>query len=145
MATPFVFGSLERMKDLKRRIGFIAHSGLPVLIEGASGTGKEALAEVLHDHTGTGTFTRIMCRKPVSELTSMNGATDLCALQSRMPGTVFLKNVYLLSPADQDQLLTILDEMAACRDGESQVPTPRIVSSTTESLEPLVSRRELNP
>src|SRR5271169_1856826 len=39
MLIPFVFGGHERMKDLERRVGSIARSGLPVLIEGATGTG----------------------------------------------------------------------------------------------------------
>src|SRR5437870_294508 len=151
MAKPFVFGNHERMKDLERRIGFIARSGLPVLIEGASGTGKETLAEVLHDCGGAlGPFTRIICRKSGSGVypgaaSAARGATDLSALDSRMPGTVFLKNIDLLSPAEQDHLLTILDETAASQNGDNQGATPRIISSTTESLEPLVSRRELNP
>ncbi|PYT27313.1 MAG: hypothetical protein DMG57_18770 [Acidobacteria bacterium] len=151
MATPFVFGSHDRMKDLERRIGFIARSGLPVLIEGASGTGKEALAELLHFNSGTAAaFTRIICRKSGSgvypELASTTSRPrDLSALDSSMQGTVFLKNVYLLSPAEQDQILTILDEMGARHNGNNQGATPRIISSTTEPLEPLISRRELNP
>ena len=46
---PFLFGTNGRMKDLERRIRFIAGSGLPVLIEGPCGTGKEALAELVHE------------------------------------------------------------------------------------------------
>jgi len=150
MTTPFVFGNHHRMRDLGRRIGFIARSGLPVMIEGTSGTGKEALAELLHESGGTpGAFTRIICRKsgpasyPAGSM--VNSAADLSVLSSRRPGTVFLKNVYLLSPAEQDQLLAVLEEIAARQNGNHRVAAPRIISSTTESLEPLVSRRELNP
>src|SRR5437016_3547272 len=41
MLIPFVFGSHEPMRDLERRVGSIARSALPVLIEGATGTGKD--------------------------------------------------------------------------------------------------------
>src|SRR5882762_2408805 len=151
MTTPFVFGNHERMKDLERRVGFIARSGLPVLIEGASGTGKETLAELLHFNSGTAAaLTRIICRKSGSGVypglaSTTSRPTDLSALDSSMLGTVFLKNVYLLSPAEQDQILTILDEMSARHNGNNQGANPRIISSTTEPLEPLISRRELNP
>ena len=32
MLIPFVFGSHERMRDLERRVGSIARSGLPVIV-----------------------------------------------------------------------------------------------------------------
>jgi len=145
----FVFGSHQRMKDLELRIGSIAHSGLPVLIEGESGTGKEALAELLHEASGIGNgFTRIICRKsgPViyPAAAPINGAADLSYTYPRTRGTVFLKNVHLLTPAEQEQLMAAFELVAESHnlvDG-SQAAT-RLISSATESLEALVSRREL--
>ena len=165
MLIPFVFGSHERMKDLERRIGSIARSGLPVLIEGATGTGKEAMAELLHELSGLGSrvgagVTRVLCRKSgavvvpgvgamdgtPAQSAMFNGAMDLSHIYHRTPGTVFLKNVHLLSATAQEQLVAALDQEAASRDhaGE-QMPATRLVSSATEPLAPLVKRRELSP
>jgi two-component system, NtrC family, response regulator AtoC len=147
MATPFVFGSHARLKDLERRMGFIARSELPVWIEGASGTGKEALAELLHELSGTvGPLTRIVCRQSGPMLypaaLHANGLVDLGELCSKTPGTVFLKNVHLLSPAAQEQLLLGLEQVADPEGNGAPAAGARILSSATESLEPLVSRGE---
>jgi DNA-binding NtrC family response regulator len=138
------------MKDLEHRIEFIARSGLPVLIEGASGTGKEALAGLLHDLAGSeGKLTRILCRRPgpvVYPASSMiNGAADLTSLCRGAGGTVFLKNVHLLASGEQEQLLVSIEQAAGFGDDKDRlVAPPRLVSSSTESLEPLVGRGEFN-
>src|SRR5690242_13412844 len=101
----FFFGTSTRMRDLEGRIGFIARSGLPVLVEGPSGTGKEALAEEIHKRSGVGSgLTRVLCRKsgPVVYPANANGSADLSDICRRTSGTVFLKNVHLLSPVEQD-------------------------------------------
>jgi DNA-binding NtrC family response regulator len=151
MLMPFVFGSHELLKDLERRSGFIARSTLPVLIEGPSGTGKETLAELLHDLSGVeGGFTRILCRKsgPVAypAQSMANRTVDLSNIYSEARGTLFLKNVHLLSATDQEQLLTAFEQMAEAQEGVNhRIGVPRLISSTAESVEPLVSRGELNP
>jgi len=147
----FVFGSHERMRDLERRIGFIARSRWPVLIEGASGTGKQALAELIHNLSGDNTrFTRIICRKSgavaYSSVPGGNGAADWQDVYGKASGTVFVKNVEMLSPAEQDQLLVALEQAADSQDREGEKLTmARVLSSTTESLDLLVKRGELNP
>jgi transcriptional regulator of acetoin/glycerol metabolism len=103
----YVFGSHDPMKDHERRIGFIARSGLPLLIEGECGTGKEALAELVHELNGaSGEFGRILCRQtgPVVNLAAGNGngAVDLSQTYASARGTIFLKNVHVLSGAMQE-------------------------------------------
>lgn len=147
----FVFGSGDRMKDLERRIGSIARSGLPVLVEGALGTGKEALAELIHDLSGAGGgMTKILCWKSGPVLYpsgfSENRVANLADVHRQTRGTMFLKNVHLLPPIEQDQLLAALERVPGSDNGNNGANTAaRIVSSTTESLERLVSRGELNP
>jgi two-component system response regulator AtoC len=147
---PFVFGSHQRMRDLERRAGFIARSGLPVLIEGASGTGKEALAELLHGLSGKRTgLTKLICRKSgpavYPGISMVEGAADLCDVCRRIGGTLFLKNVHLLSPVEQEQLLVALEEADSHGGKDEPVSAIRIVSSATESLESFVTRGEWNP
>ena len=134
------------MKDHERRIGFIAKSGLPLLIEGECGTGKEALAEMVHELSAAGgEFGRILCRQmgPVVNLApgNGNGAVDLGQTYASARGTIFLKNVHVLSGAMQEQFLAALEQAAEPRNG---TPAARLISSATEPLEGLVSRREFN-
>jgi len=146
----FVFGNHERMKDLKNRIGFIAHSGWPVLIEGACGSGKQALAEFIHVLSGaTNGFTTIICRKSGAVVypatPGANSAADWHEVYRKAHGTVFVKNVHLLSAVEQDQLLMALEQAPDSRDTKSDSFTARVLSSASESLEPLINRGELNP
>src|SRR5579872_2824139 len=132
---PYVFGGHERMKDHERRTGFIARSGLPVLIEGECGTGKEALAELLHELSGNGNgFTRILCRQSgsVAHLGPANGHghMELSQMYTEARGTIFLKNVHVLSPAVQEQFLAALEQ----GDSLDHPPAVRLISSATESL-----------
>ena len=143
---PFVFGTSERMKDLERRVGFIARSGLPVLLEGASGTGKEMLAELLHESSGkAGGFVRVLCRQSGPVIQSPphngNGAGDLSQLYESAHGTLFLKNVHLLAPAVQEQFLTALEQQSDS-DANSNGVRVRLISSTTEALDPFIERRQ---
>jgi DNA-binding NtrC family response regulator len=147
----FVFGNHPRMKELKRRIAFIARARLPVLIEGASGTGKSALAELLHQLSGANTnLIRILCRQLGPSVYPMvpedTGAADLSDVCCSTRGTVLVKNVQLLAPVEQEHLLVAL-EAADLRDGNrvGRVPATWLVSTATESLEHLVERGEFNP
>lgn len=148
---PFVFGSHERMQDLERRIGSIARSRLPVLIEGASGTGKDAVAELLHEFSGMGgEFKRVLCRQsgPMvhpAVVPGANGGVDLGEIYAGSQGTVFLKNIHLLSAAAQEQLLAAVDQAGDLHENNGPVTGARIVSSAAESLEPFVIRGAWNP
>jgi two-component system response regulator AtoC len=138
------------MKNLERRAGFIARSGLPVWIEGASGTGKEGLADYLHELSGIGTsLSRIICRQSGPMLypgaPHGNGSVDLREICSKTGSTVFLKNVHLLSPAEQEQLLLALEEVADSERNGAPPNGARILSSSDESIDPIVSRGEWNP
>jgi two-component system response regulator AtoC len=150
MSIPFVFGSHDTMKDLERRAGSIGRSGLPVLIEGPCGAGKETLAELLHELSESGgNFTRILCRQSGPTLHSSaaraNGGMSLGDFCRGTRSTVFLKNVHLLSPAGQEELLVALEQAAEWNAKKGTVPATRILSSATESLDELVSRNQWSP
>jgi two-component system response regulator AtoC len=104
----FLFGSAEIMRNLERRIDALVRSGMPVLIEGETGTGKEALARHLHAASGGGRpWLRFVCGAGSSsqEFTQALRSTD---------GTVFLKHVDLLPLELQGRLLSELDRETGC-------------------------------
>ena len=143
MLMPFVFGTHKRMKDLEARVGSIARSGLPVLIEGESGTGKEALAELLHRSSGVDApFSRVICRKTRPSPGTDASPAELALAYLKKHGTVFLKNAHFLSLAEQEQVVASMEE--STDSGNSSRAAARVMSSATESLEAMVSRRELS-
>jgi DNA-binding NtrC family response regulator len=122
----FCFGSAASMKELERRIGLIARSGEPVLIEGESGSGKQTLAEHLHEvRAKGGQFVRILC-----------GST-FHGLQAAAGNTIFLKHIQLLPVDRQGTVLLALEQTR----GE----VPWIVSSASDALKQLVARGEFLP
>lgn len=126
----------------------MAGSGLPVLIEGACGTGKEALAERIHELSGNSDgLVRVLCRQSGLSFQApgaQNGSCDLSHLYRSSRGTLFLKNVHLLSAAAQEQFLTTLEQTADEFDGKEGPPVARLISTAAEPLEPFVTRREFN-
>ncbi len=133
--------------DLVRRVGPTA---MPVLIRGETGTGKELIARMLHQHS----------RDPALPFLAVNSAAlpDLL-LESELfghlkgaftgagrdrdgifaaarGGTVFLDEIASMSPAFQAKLLRVLEEHAVVPLGSSR-PRPvefRLMASTNCSL-----------
>jgi DNA-binding NtrC family response regulator len=144
MVTPFLFGTNERMKELERRVKGIARSCLPVLIEGSCGTGKEALAGLIHQLTGCqGDFTRITCLP--SGPMAAHPIADLNQLYRNARGSLFLRNVHLLSPEAQEQLLMAIEQATPSEEMNKNESSARLISSATESLEALVTSRKFSP
>jgi DNA-binding NtrC family response regulator len=130
--TPFIFGTSEKMRELERKVRSVALSGLPVLIEGEGGAGKEALARHLHALSGrTGEFFRVFCAQ----------ARQLGALRFNASGTTFLKHVRLLPPRSQEQVLAALERGAS----SDRDPVIGLVSSACKPLEELAVRGEFLP
>ena len=139
MRNRFVFGGHDRMRELERRVRGIAQSGLPVLIEGPLGTGKEALAGLIHELSGgPPDWTRVSCLQ--SGPVASDAVVEPAHIYRNAHGTLFLKNVHLLKREAQEQLLTAVER--ATHTPESG---PRLISSTTESLDRLATDREFSP
>src|SRR5580698_873820 len=58
-----IFGRSKAMSTVRQRVQKIAGANIPVLIQGAGGTGKEVLARWIHEHSGcdTGEFVKVSC------------------------------------------------------------------------------------
>src|SRR5256885_219941 len=58
-----IFGQSHAMQVLRQKVDKIASTGVPVLIQGDSGTGKGVLAYYLHSHStlSAGPFAKVNC------------------------------------------------------------------------------------
>lgn len=149
-----LIGDSEVMGQLKRTILKLARSQAPVFLSGASGTGKEVVARLIHDLSPRrdGTFVPVNCGAIPSELMeseffghkkgSFTGAVaDKQGLfQQASGGTLFLDEVADLPLAMQVKLLRAIQEktVRAIGDTREVAVDIRILSATHKDLAQLV-------
>jgi len=155
---PFgMLGPSAVMQRLFEDVVRVAKSSEPVLVTGASGTGKELVARALHDASGrSGPFLALNCgalNAPLveSELFghvrgAFTGAASdrKGAFEAARGGTLFLDEIGELPLGLQPKLLRALETSSVRRVGAT-TETPvdvRIVAATHRHLEALVRRRE---
>lgn len=149
-----LIGDSAVMHPLKNTILKLARSQAPVFLSGASGTGKEVVARLIHDLSPRrdGSFVPVNCGAIPSELMeseffghkkgSFTGAvTDKQGLfQQANGGTLFLDEVADLPLAMQVKLLRAIQEKTVRAIGDTkEVPVDiRILSATHKDLNQLV-------
>jgi transcriptional regulator with PAS, ATPase and Fis domain len=139
------------------RAGKLAMAGVPIVLSGETGTGKEVLARWLHERMGRpGPFLAVNCGAiPPSLVESQmfghvkgafSGAvrSELGFVRAASGGTLFLDEIGDLPKSSQATLLRVLQEGEVTPVGSTQsVPVDlRTVSATHRSLEDLVSTGE---
>jgi transcriptional regulator with PAS, ATPase and Fis domain len=149
------FGALLGRSTPMRRIFYLAEKYAPtdatILIEGETGTGKEVLAEEIHNHSKRSDkpFVVIDCAALAKELIeselfghkkgAFTGAnTDrVGAFEHANGGTVFLDEIGELSPELQPKLLRVLEKKQVRRLGSNDVRSinVRIICATNRKLE----------
>jgi two-component system response regulator PilR (NtrC family) len=149
-----LIGNSAVMHPLKKTILKLARSQAPVFLSGASGTGKEVVARLIHDLSPRrdGSFVPVNCGAIPSELMeseffghkkgSFTGAVaDKQGLfQQANGGTLFLDEVADLPLAMQVKLLRAIQEKTVRAIGDTkEVPVDiRILSATHKDLSRLV-------
>ena len=149
-----LIGNSAVMHPLKKTILKLARSQAPVFLSGASGTGKEVVAKLIHDLSPRrdGSFVPVNCGAIPSELMeseffghkkgSFTGAVaDKQGLfQQANGGTLFLDEVADLPLAMQVKLLRAIQEKTVRAIGDTkEVPVDiRILSATHKDLSQLV-------
>lgn len=149
-----LIGNSAVMHPLKKTILKLARSQAPVFLSGASGTGKEVVARLIHDLSPRrdGSFVPVNCGAIPSELMeseffghkkgSFTGAVaDKQGLfQQANGGTLFLDEVADLPLAMQVKLLRAIQEKNVRAIGDTkEVPVDiRILSATHKDLNQLV-------
>jgi DNA-binding NtrC family response regulator len=153
----FVHASPE-MDKLLREVGVIAASTVPtVLVTGESGTGKQAVARMLHDGSprASGPFIELNCsaipeKLVESELFGHERGAFSDARERKLGlveladgGTLFLDEIGDLGQGAQSKLLTFLEQRTFRRVGGTSLRKvdTRVVAATNRDLAALVAAR----
>jgi len=144
----FVPGSAKSLELLGTTVVEVARTGVPVLILGESGTGKDVYARLLHRLSGgsDAQLKKLTCS--ILEPAQLLKQVQECSrahFESHRPGTLLLDGIDELDPGCQRALLSVLP------DSQGLVKTAdrfaRIISSSARNLEQCVEagqfRREL--
>ncbi len=149
------WGKTRAMAELRRQMGLLARSPLPVLIEGETGCGKSFLAEqVLHPRSGAKgpLVVTDLSTIPASLLPAhlfgarrgaYTGASEDHAgvFEQAHGGTLFLDEIGNLELELQRQLLLVLERGMVTRLGDARprAAQPRLIAATNQDLAALVA------
>jgi sigma-54 dependent transcriptional regulator, acetoin dehydrogenase operon transcriptional activator AcoR len=146
-----------KMLDLFAILPQVAESNSSVLIEGASGTGKELFARAIHgnSHRRKGPFVALNCGALPdtlceSELFGYKAGAFTDAKKDKPGrfamahnGTIFLDEISDISPAVQSRLLRVLEEKVFEPLGSTVTcrTNARVISATNQDLEKMVREK----
>jgi DNA-binding NtrC family response regulator len=145
-----------RMAELLKIAIRLAETDLPVLISGETGTGKEVVARLIHDHSAVrrGPFVPYNCANLPRELVesqlfghrrgAFTGAHDSSpgVIRAAEHGTLFLDEIGDLDPSIQPKLLRFLERTEIHPVGEArpQQVSVRIIAATNADVDHLVDQ-----
>ena len=148
-----IIGSSQPAISLKKMIAILAKSDAPVIIKGPTGSGKELVAEALHEESRRkGKFIALNCAAIPSELMeaeifgfekgAFTGAikTTQGKFEQANKGTLFLDEIGDMPSNLQTKLLRVLENSTISRvGGDKEIRLDvRIVCATHKNLENLV-------
>ena len=145
-----------RMVELRRIALRLAATELPILISGETGTGKEVIARLIHEHSPSarGPFVAFNCTALPRELVesqlfghrrgAFTGATDSFQglVRAAERGTLFLDEIGDLDAAIQPKLLRFLEraEIQPVGEARTQQVSVRVVAATNADIDDLVEQ-----
>ena len=148
-----IIGQSKPAIELKKMIGLIASSNSPVVINGPTGSGKELVAEAIHQESRRkGNFVALNCAAIPSELMeaeifgfekgAFTGAlkTTIGKFEQANKGTLFLDEIGDMPFSLQTKLLRVLENSVIARVGSNKEIKldVRILCATHKDLEKLV-------
>lgn len=149
-----IVGHSQRLKEVIERVKLVAPSKATVLIEGETGTGKELIAQAIHQSSprARAAFIPVHCAAlPAALLESelfghergaFTGATErrVGRFEAADGGTVFLDEIGEIGPEIQVKLLRFLETRSFERIGSTKTLTVdvRLVAATNRNLEQMV-------
>ncbi len=144
-----------------KKVGQVAQTDLTVLLEGATGTGKEVVARVLHrnSHRSKGPFVAVNCAAIPEDLVESElfghergaftgaGSQRIGSFEQAQNGTLFLDEIGEMPLPIQPKLLRVLQERTYQRVGGSRLmqANVRVVAATNRSLAEEVERGRFRP
>jgi two-component system response regulator AtoC len=153
---PRLVGRTPVMRSIFKTVGLLARNRATVLIEGETGTGKELIAQVIHQSSllGEQPFVTVDCTTLVENLLeselfghergAFTGAVEAKAgrLELAGEGTIFFDEIGDLPAPLQAKLLRFLEYREFTRVGGAQVQRShaRIIAATNHDLSELVRR-----
>lgn len=153
-----VWGKSKAMADVRAVVEKVAASEANVLIRGDSGTGKELIARLIHDHSSRRNhrFVDVNCAAMPETLLeselfghekgSFTGAIDqkIGKFELADGGTLFLDEIGDTSLPMQVKMLRALQEGEFTRVGGNENITSdiRVISATNQNLDELIERGE---
>jgi DNA-binding NtrC family response regulator len=149
-----IVGHSEKLHDVLGRVKLVAPSRATILIEGESGSGKELIAQAIHQASprARAPFVAVHCAALSESLLeseifghergAFTGATErrVGRFESAESGTLFLDEIGEISASTQVKLLRFLETKTIERVGGSK-PLPldvRLVAATNRNLEQMV-------
>ena len=149
-----IVGNSPKLRDVIERVKLVAPSKATILIEGETGSGKELIAQAIHQASprARAPFVAVHCAAlPPTLLESelfghergaFTGATErrIGRFEAADGGTLFLDEIGEISPATQVKLLRFLETKAIERIGGMK-PIQldvRLVAATNKNLEQMV-------
>ncbi len=149
-----IIGHSQKLKELIERVRLVAPSKATILIEGETGTGKELVAQAIHQASprSRAAFIPVHCAAlPATLLESelfghergaFTGATDrrVGRFEAADGGTVFLDEIGEIGPEIQVKLLRFLETRSFERIGSTKTLAVdvRLVAATNRNLEQMV-------
>ncbi|MFI5337789.1 MAG: sigma-54-dependent transcriptional regulator [Opitutales bacterium] len=149
-----IIGNSPRLKELLERVKLVAPSKATILVEGETGTGKELIAQAIHQASprARAPFVPVHCAALPAALLeselfghergSFTGATDrrIGRFEAADGGTAFLDEIGEVGPEIQVKLLRFLETKSFERIGSTKTLTVdvRLVAATNRNLEQMV-------
>ncbi|MDQ0228872.1 sigma 54-interacting transcriptional regulator [Metabacillus malikii] len=139
-----IIGNHHLIIENKRIAKKISHTEFPILIQGATGTGKNLFAIAIHHESNrrNSSFVTVDCHEQDVNLLeqSLFGKPDdtaPCLLEQANNGTLYLNNVGELPSRIQSRLVNLIDNKFWRKSEHSPTISSnvRIISSTTKPLE----------
>jgi DNA-binding NtrC family response regulator len=153
-----IFGNSQPIQTLRQGIARVSRSDAPVLIMGASGTGKELTARAIHRGSmrTDGPFIAVNCGALPPTLIqaelfghekgAFTGAHHrrIGQFEAASGGTIFLDEIGDLPLELQVNLLRVLEQKTIVRVGSTeQIPVDvRVIAATHRNLEQAIAERE---
>ncbi|MBI2193740.1 MAG: sigma-54-dependent Fis family transcriptional regulator [Planctomycetes bacterium] len=150
-----VVGASPQMQEILQTVEQVAPSSATVLVLGETGTGKELIAEAIHQHStrASGPFVKLNCTTLSENLLeselfghekgSFTGASNrrIGKFEVASGGTLFLDEIGDISPSTQVKLLRFLQEQKFERVGGNEVieVDVRLVAATNRDLEKAIA------